>query len=72
MFYICLFILCEACLGMSLVPQPVLGAQSSLVELFLSFHSVGPGHEAQVVRLAIEASHSLSYYSVRSFIMQDK
>jgi hypothetical protein len=57
---------------MSLVPQPVLGAQSSLVELFLSFHSVGPGHEAQVVRLAIEASHSLSYYSVRSFIMQDK
>lgn len=59
------------------MPQPVLGAQSNLGGLFLSFHSVGPGHEAQVTS---ELSHLPAFNSflnfvftaVRGFIMQDK
>lgn len=57
MFYIFYSFCVSACLDVSRVPQPVLGAQSNLGELYLSFHCVGPGHEAQVVRHAIDRSY---------------
>lgn len=34
-----------------------IGSSEHVGELFLSFHSVGPGHEAQGVRLATEHSY---------------